>query len=201
MNRLEVIGNLGADAEVKTENGKQFVSLSIADTRRRKKADGTIQESTMWVSATINGDGGELLKYLVKGAKVCAIGDMEVRMYHSEKQRALVAGVKMFVRDIQLISTNVDDVPRDLYDADGVAHRVTKYFFCDTACGKELYNRSGEVFNCNVTGWVTKQAITPASEATESEESAAATESTAATESAAATESDATTKSKKSKTK
>ena len=172
MNRLEVIGNLGADAEVKTENGKQFVSLSIADTRRRKKADGTIQESTMWVSATINGDGGELLKYLVKGAKVCAIGDMEVRTFHSEKQRALVAGVKMFVRDIQLISTNVDDVPRDLYDADGVAHRVTKYFFCDSACGKELYNRSGEVFNCNDTGWVTKQAATPTSEAAESTESA-----------------------------
>lgn len=172
MNRLEVIGNLGADAEVKTENGKQFVSLSIADTRRRKKADGTIQESTMWVSATINGDGGELLKYLIKGAKVCAIGDMEVRMYHSEKQRALVAGVKMFVRDIQLISTNVDDVPRDLYDADGVAHRVTKHFYCDTAKKKELYNRSGEVFTCDKQGWVTKQAVTPTSEAAESTESA-----------------------------
>ena len=174
MNRLEVIGNLGADAEVKTENGKKFVSLSIADTRRRKKADGTIQESTMWVSATINGDGGELLKYLVKGTKVCAIGDMEVRMYHSEKQRALVAGVKMFVRDIQLISTNVDDVPRDLYDADGVAHHVTKHFYCDTAKKKELYNRSGEVFTCDKQGWVTKQAVTTTSETTESTESAAA---------------------------
>lgn len=172
MNRLEVIGNLGADAEVKAENGKQFVSLSIADTRRRKKADGTTQESTMWVSATINGDGGELLKYLVKGAKVCAIGEMEVRTYHSEKQRALVAGVKMFVRDIQLISTNVDDVPRDLYDADGVAHHVTKHFYCDTAKKKELYNRSGEVFTCDKQGWVTKQAVTPASEAAASTESA-----------------------------
>lgn len=187
MNRLEVIGNLGADAEVKTENGKQFVSLSIADTRRRKKADGTIQESTMWVSATINGDGGELLKYLVKGAKVCAIGDMEVRTYHSEKQRALVAGVKMFVRDIQLISTNVDDVPRDLYDADGIAHHVTKYFFCDTACGKELYNRSGEVFTCNNTGWVTRGGIPFTDNAVESADSNESTDSAESTESAAAT--------------
>ena len=47
MNKLEVIGNLGADAEVKVENGKKFVSLSIADTRRRKKADGTTEEKTM----------------------------------------------------------------------------------------------------------------------------------------------------------
>lgn len=156
MNKLEVIGNLGADAEVKVENGKKFVSLSIADTRRRKKADGTIEEKTMWVSATINGDGGELMKYLVKGVKVWATGDMEVRTYHSEKQRCLVAGVKMFVRDIQLISTNVDDVPRDLYDEDGVAHRVTKHFYCDTAKEKQLYNRAGECFAVDKQGWVAK---------------------------------------------
>ena len=156
MNKLEVIGNLGADAEVKVENGKKFVSLSIADTRRRKKADGTTEEKTMWVSATINGDGGELMKYLVKGVKVWATGDMEVRTYHSEKQRCLVAGVKMFVRDIQLISTNVDDVPRDLYDKDGVAHRVTKHFYCDTAKEKQLYNRAGEGFTVDKQGWVAK---------------------------------------------
>lgn len=158
MNKLEVIGNLGADAEVKVENGKKFVSLSIADTRRRKKADGTTEEKTMWVSATINGDGGELMKYLVKGVKVWATGDMEVRTYHSEKQRCLVAGVKMFVRDIQLISTNVDDVPRDLYDEDGVAHRVTKHFYCDTAKKKQLYNRAGECFTVDKQGWVAKVA-------------------------------------------
>ena len=156
MNKLEVIGNLGADAEVKVENGKKFVSLSIADTRRRKKADGTTEEKTMWVSATINGDGGELMKYLVKGVKVWATGDMEVRTYHSEKQRCLVAGVKMFVRDIQLISTNVDDVPRDLYDEDGVAHRVTKHFYCDTAKDVQLYNRAGENFTVDKKGWVAK---------------------------------------------
>lgn len=156
MNKLEVIGNLGADAEVKVENGKKFVSLSIADTRRRKKADGTTEEKTLWVSATINGDGGELMQYLVKGVKVWATGDMEVRTYHSEKQRCLVAGVKMFVRDIQLISTNVDEVPRDLYDKDGVAHRVTKHFYCDTAKGTDLYNKTGEMFTTSKEGWVAK---------------------------------------------
>lgn len=156
MNKLEVIGNLGADAEVKTENGHKFVSMSIADSRRRKKEDGSYEEKTTWVSATINGDGGELLKYLVKGAKVWAMGDMEVRTYHSEKQHALVAGVKMFVRDIQLISTNVDEVPRDLYDKDGLAHKVGKYYYCDTAKGMQLYSRSNEVFFANNDGWITK---------------------------------------------
>lgn len=155
MNRLEVIGNLGADAEVKTENGSKFVSLSIADTRRVKKQDGTYDEKTLWISATINGDGGNLLPYLVKGAKVSAIGEMDVRTYHSEKQRALVAGVKLFIRDISLISTNVDDVPRDLYDEDGVAHHVGKFYYCDTAKGKTLFSRNGTNFVSDPNGWVT----------------------------------------------
>jgi len=155
MNRLEVIGNLGADAEVKTENGSKFVSLSIADTRRVKRQDGTYDEKTLWISATINGDGGNLLPYLVKGAKVSAIGEMDVRTYHSEKQRALVAGVKLFIRDISLISTNVDDVPRDLYDEDGVAHHVGKFYYCDTAKGKTLYSRNGTNFVSDPNGWVT----------------------------------------------
>lgn len=161
MNKLEVIGNLGSDAEVKVENGHKFVSMSIADTRRRKKEDGSYDEKTTWVSATINGDGGELLKYLVKGAKVWAMGDMEVRTYHSEKQRALVAGVKMFVRDIQLISTNVDEVPRELYDREGVAHRVGKFYYCDTAKGQILYSRSNDEFTCSPDGWVSKPAAQP----------------------------------------
>lgn len=155
MNRLEVIGRLGADAEVKTEGGSKFVSLSIADTRRVKKQDGTHEEKTLWISATINGDGGNLLPYLVKGAIISAIGEMDVRTYHSEKQRALVAGVKLFIRDISLISTNVDDVPRDLYDQDGIAHHVAKFYYCDTAKDKTLYSRNGTNFVSDPNGWVT----------------------------------------------
>ena len=162
MNKFEVIGNLGADAEVKTENGKKFVSLSIADTRRRKKGDGTVQESTVWVSATINGDGGNLLPYLVKGVKVWASGEMTVRTYHSEKQHALVAGINLFVRDIELVDTKVDDVPRDVYDVDGVAHRVSKFYHTDTVKNVSVYDRQGREFKVDGNGWIFAVQPTPA---------------------------------------
>lgn len=161
MNRLEVIGNLGADAEVKVENGHKFVSLSIADTSVYKKPNGEREEKTMWVSATINGDGGNLLQYLVKGAKVSAIGEMVVRTFHSEKQRALIAGVNLFVRDISLISVNFDEVPRDVYDIDGVAHRISKYYYCETAKNDKLFDRSGREFLCNQDGWVVPISAAP----------------------------------------
>lgn len=154
MIKMQIIGNLGADAQVYSENGSKFVKLSIADTVHRKKADGSTEEKTTWVSATINGDGGELLKYLTKGTKVYASGDARVKTFHSEKQRALVAGIDLFIRDIQLISVNRDDVPRDLYDIEGNAHAISKWFYSAEVRNQPLYSRTGEEFIVDDAGWV-----------------------------------------------
>ena len=151
--KVSVIGNLGSDAEVRNENGVKFVSLSIADTRRRRKENGEQVETTQWVSATINGDGGALLPYLKKGVRVYIYGDAEIRQYHSEKERRLVAGIKVYVRDLEIVSVHRDEVPRDLYDTDGVAHRVAKYYYTPDVNGV-LYDKAGKCYNA-VNGWVT----------------------------------------------
>lgn len=156
MIKIQVIGNLGADAQVYSENGSQFVKLSIADTERRTKSDGAVVEKTTWISATINGDGGKLLQYLTKGTKVYASGDARVKTFHSEKQRALVAGIDLFVRDIQLISVNRDEVPQDLYDVDGNAHKIGRYYYSPDVRNQPLYSRSGEEFQVSADGWVTR---------------------------------------------
>lgn len=154
MKKLSIIGNLGADAELRVQDGRKFVSLSIADTMRRKSDNGEVYEVTEWISATINGDGGGLLQYLKKGAKVYATGDCTVRTFHSEKQRQLVAGLNLYVRDIELISTNVDDVPRDLYDSTGRAYRISKLYHTQEVKNQELYNRHGEPYMVDNVGYV-----------------------------------------------
>lgn len=155
MIKLIVEGNLGANAEVKNENGHQFVSMNIAENRRyTDPTTGETKEKTQWISATLNGDGGNLLQYLVKGARVHIIGDAEVRQYHSEKQRALVAGLKVYVREIELVGGTPEAVPRDLYDTDGVAHRVYKFYHVPDVRGSVLYNRAGEQFTVDANGWV-----------------------------------------------
>lgn len=154
MIKMQIIGNLGADAQVYSENGSKFVKLSIADTVHRKKADGSTEEKTTWVSATINGDGGELVQYLKKGTKVYASGDARVKTFHSEKQRALVAGIDLFIRDIQLISVNRDDVPHDLYDIEGNAHAISKWFYSAEVRNQPLYSKNGEEFTVDANGWV-----------------------------------------------
>lgn len=59
-----VIGNLGSDAEVVQSNGKKFVTLSIADSRKFKNADGSEVSQTTWIDAIINDADAPILPYL-----------------------------------------------------------------------------------------------------------------------------------------
>lgn len=154
MFKLSVIGNLGSDAELRNEQGSKFVKMSIAHTDKRKDANGNDVENTQWISATINGDGGELLQYLKKGTKVYAYGDAALRVFHSEKERRMVAGINLFVRNIELVGGTTDEVPRDLYDLDGVAHRITKYYYSADVRTQLLYDRGGREYQVDQSGWV-----------------------------------------------
>lgn len=161
MLKLTVIGNLGSDAELRKESGQPFVSMSIAHTEKRKDAQGVEHESTQWISATLNGDGGNLLPYLKKGTRVYAYGDVATRLFHSEKDRMMKAGLNLFIRNIELVGSTPDLVPRDLYSYDGAAHRIGKYYYCEDAHGEVLVDRAGNQFTVNNDGWVVP--IAPAS--------------------------------------
>lgn len=150
MIKLTIIGNLGADAELKNQDGRSYVSFRVAHSERRQQADGTTKETTLWVSCTINGDGGNLLGYLKKGTKVFVQGDADVRLYNSSKDHCLKAGLNCYVRDLELISTNVDAVPRELYDTNGVTHSVTKCYFMSDFSDGTLYDRNGKEYTVTV---------------------------------------------------
>ena len=50
-----LIGHLGADAECKNANGKEFVTFRVANTDRWTDDAGQVHESTTWVDCIING--------------------------------------------------------------------------------------------------------------------------------------------------
>lgn len=166
MIKLTIIGNLGADAELKNQDGRSYVSFRVAHSERRQQADGTTKETTLWVSCTINGDGGRLVSYLKKGTKVFVSGDADVRLYNSSKDHCLKAGLNCFVHDIELISTNVDAVPRELYDSNGVAHPVTKAYGVTNFMDGTLYDRNAQPYSVT-KGWVVPQPTAEASETPE----------------------------------
>ena len=103
MIKVEIIGNLGADAQVQEKNGNRFVSFRVANTDKwTDKSTGQIIESTQWISCTINGDGGALTPYLKKGAKVFVRGNAQFVIFSSAKTHQMEVGVNLFVREIEL---------------------------------------------------------------------------------------------------
>lgn len=87
----EIIGNLGADAEIKDFSGKKYVSFNVAHSEYGKDQAGNKTESTVWISVLWYGDGGGLLQYLKKGNKVFVRGRQRVKTYTDKNGNAQVA--------------------------------------------------------------------------------------------------------------
>ena len=103
MIKMEIIGNLGADAQLQVNNGNKFVSFRIANTDTwTDKRTGEIIKTTQWISCSLNGDGGNLLPYLRKGTKLFVRGNAQIVIYSSPKSHQMEAGVNLFVREIEL---------------------------------------------------------------------------------------------------
>lgn len=101
MLQLEIIGNIGNDAEIKQFNGKEFVSFNVAHSERRKDANGNAVEQTTWVSVLWSGNGGGLLQYLKRGCKVFVRGRMFVKTYQS-KSGGWFAAVNVSANEVNL---------------------------------------------------------------------------------------------------
>lgn len=131
MELLVVIGNLGSDAEVRSDNGREYVRFNVADSRRWQAQDGKEHEETIWNQCIMPGKQEKLLPYLLKGTKVCVVGRASTRVYSSAKERRMVAGISIQVDRLELVSTVADPVPRQVISPDGELIPVSKCFYID----------------------------------------------------------------------
>jgi single-strand DNA-binding protein len=84
LNKVSLIGNLGADPEARSlNNGNEVVNLRLATTDSWKDKDGNKQERTEWHSVAIFNEGlGKVAKtYLRKGSKVYLEGALQTRKW------------------------------------------------------------------------------------------------------------------------
>lgn len=148
------IGYLGADAQVKTDNGQQFITMRIAHSERYTDRNGQEHDTTIWVDATMNANPvPKVFEYLKKGTLVYISGAVRLRVYSSEKDRCMKAGMTIHVRNIELLGGQGDVVPRRLYDSNGVQHDVTKFFFTDVK-NTTLFSQSAVPFAVDMKGFV-----------------------------------------------
>lgn len=99
LNKVILIGNLGADPDVRyTAGGTAVANLRIATTERWKDRDGKDQEKTEWHRVVVWGKQAESCKeYLRKGRQVYVEGSLETRVWEDkDKIQRYTTEVKAF---------------------------------------------------------------------------------------------------------
>src|SRR5688500_7456925 len=95
LNRVTLIGNLGADPELKSAGSTSVCNLSIATSYKPKDKE----EITEWHRVTVFGKTAEnCAKYLQKGRSVYVDGRLQTRSYEKD-------GIKRYSTDI--VATDV----------------------------------------------------------------------------------------------
>lgn len=147
-----LIGNLGADCQMQESNGRKFTTARVAHNERWTDAAGQVHDQTQWVDIILN-DHPKVAEFLKAGTQVFVIGNIQTRVYSSQKDRCMKAGITISVRHIELIGGRSDEVPAKLYDQNGVMHDVLKYYHTDLA-GGVLMSQRGQQFAVDDNGWV-----------------------------------------------
>lgn len=107
MLQVEIIGNIGNDAQVKDFNGKKYIAFNVAHSEKFKNQQGVETERTTWVSVLKPGESA-VAQYLKKGTPVFVRGDLSVKAYKDNAGNWQV-GVNCLAREVQLLPSGKRD--------------------------------------------------------------------------------------------
>lgn len=108
MNRATLIGNLGADADLKVfPDGNGVLNFSVATSEKWKdKTTGEKKEKTEWHRCKLFGPrANSLAQYMLKGTKVAVTGSIETRSYEKD-------GVKQYATEIKVLDVEFCGGPK-----------------------------------------------------------------------------------------
>jgi len=105
INKAILIGNLGADPEVRyTQSGTAVASFNVATTERWKGQDGQMQEQTEWHRIVAWAKLAEICgEYLHKGSKVYIEGKIQTRKWQ-DKDGADRYTTEIVARDMKMLT-------------------------------------------------------------------------------------------------
>ena len=109
LNKVMLIGNLGADPEVRsTTNGSRVATLSIATSRQWTSPGGEKQEKTEWHRVVCwNNKGAQLAdlaeKFMKKGDRIYVEGRIEYRTWEDREKQTRYT-TEVIAREVLLLS-------------------------------------------------------------------------------------------------
>ena len=127
LNKVMLIGNLGADPEIKySQSGTPFANFRLATSENRKNSEGEWESKTEWHKVVMIGRQAEVCKdYLHKGSKIFIEGRLQTRSWDDQDGQkhyvTEIVGFNMVMLDPKGMDTsmNVPEPPESpLPDAD-----------------------------------------------------------------------------------
>lgn len=105
LNKVTLIGNLGADPELKyLDQGIAYTQLRLACTDRYRDKDGQYQDRTEWVSVNLwRGSAEVVSRYCKKGSTICVEGRLRSHSWETpqgeRRSRMEVEGSQVILLD------------------------------------------------------------------------------------------------------
>lgn len=110
MIKVQVIGNIGKDAELKEINGKNYLVFSLASTKKIKG-----ENQTTWIDCYKYDNGSSLKQWLTKGKKLYVDGDLGVSTY-TRNDGSPAASLKLFVSNLEFVGGGESGEQQQSYD-------------------------------------------------------------------------------------
>jgi len=102
MIKLQIIGRIGKDAEVKQVNGRSVINFSVAHSEKWKDQSGEQKEKTTWVDVAKWGDKTSVAAFIKKGGQIYVEGTPEVRTF-AKQDGTTGASLTINASNVQLL--------------------------------------------------------------------------------------------------
>ena len=119
LNKVQLIGFLAKDPEVRVAQDKKVASFTLATSERYKDRNGEVKENTEWHNVVCWRQAEYVEKFIAKGAQVYVEGKLRTRSWDDSN------GVKRYVTEILADQIQSLDRKRDGQTAQPAQHQST----------------------------------------------------------------------------
>lgn len=127
LNRVILVGNLGADPETRyLPDGAAVTNIRIATSRRWKDRNDEMKEETEWHRIVFFGKLAEIAgEYLVKGGSVCVEGRLRTRKWQDKDGQDRYS-TEIVADSLQMLGSRSGDNPREPREPRGESSRSSQ---------------------------------------------------------------------------
>jgi single-strand DNA-binding protein len=114
VNKVILVGNLGANPEMRsTQGGQKVANLRLATTERWTDKNGQKQEQTEWHRVVAFGKLADICgQYLVKGRQIYVEGRIQTRQWQDQQGQKRYS-TEVVAQVIQMLGNRPDGAPRE----------------------------------------------------------------------------------------